>query len=253
MHRILFRLGSLSFYSYSVFIVLGILGGLTLACYEGKRQLNDAKVILDAAFYAILAGVIGGRLYHVGLNWAYYSARQEEILALRGGGVAWQGAFLGGGIALLIYAWLRECSFWALADAAAPGLALAGGLGWLGALLHGSNYGMVYAGFLSQDLPDIYGLSAPRFPTQGVASAFNWAILVGLLLLARRRPFPGVLALSYLIVHSLGLFLLEFTRADDTLYIGVFRFNQVLYLAEFLGGLLLFVFMWRRRDRVNRT
>ncbi len=230
MHPVLLRLGSVTIYSHTVLLNLGLVCGLALACWEGLRRSLKPATVIDAAFYTVLAGIVGARLHYVLLHWAYFSAHPKEAFHIWKGGLAFQGAFLGGALALLAYAALNGLSFWPLADVAASGLALGGALGWLGCLTSGCTYGLEGKGVLTYNLPDIYGVSAPRFATQVVGGVWSLLILALLLLIGHKTLKPGLVLFVYVLLYFGGMFFLEFSRGDETLYLGSWRVGQVIDL-----------------------
>ena len=104
----------------AISLVLGFVASYLLARY--RRQKADE--ILNFAPFAIIASILGARLLHVLVNWSYYSANPSFIFAFRRGGLAIQGAMVGGIIALIIFCRIRKLDFWLWADIAAPGLLL---------------------------------------------------------------------------------------------------------------------------------
>jgi phosphatidylglycerol:prolipoprotein diacylglycerol transferase len=230
MHPVLLRLGPITVYSYTVLLNLGLVCGLAVACWKGQRRSLKLATVVDAAFYTVMAGLVGARLHYVLLNWAYFSAHPKEAFRIWKGGLAFQGAFVGGMLALLAYAILNGRSFWSLADVAALGLALGGVLGWLGCLTSGCAYGLEGKGFLTYNLPDIYGVSAPRFATQVVGSVWSLLIFALLLLIGRKTLKPGLVFLVYVLLYFGGEFFLEFSRGHETLYVGAWRVGQVIDL-----------------------
>ncbi len=236
MHPVLWRLGPVTVYSYTVLLNLGLVCGLAVACWEGQRRSLKPATALDAAFYTVMAGIVGARLQYVILNWVYFSAHPKEVFHLWKGGLAFQGAFVSGVLALVVYAALNRLSFWLLADVAALSLALGGVLGWLGCLTSGCAYGLEGAGFLTCNLPDIYGISALRFATQVVGSVWSLLIFALLLLVGRKTLKPGLVFFVYLLLYFGGGFFLEFSRGDETLYLGSWRVGQVIDLIVVVIG-----------------
>jgi phosphatidylglycerol:prolipoprotein diacylglycerol transferase len=207
--------------------------------------------MVDAVLVVLVCGVVGGRLAYVALHWPYYNPRLREVLYLWRGGLTFQGAFLGGVVGLMGYSIWHRWSFWGLADLLVPGLVLGQATGWVGCLLNGCAYGLPTRGAWAYELPDLYGITLFRFPTQAVMSGLSLLIFILLILLLWRtsRPFPGLISLLYLLLYSLGGFVLEFTRGDETLYLGSLRWSQVMEVGEFLGALVLLWYLWRRNQR----
>jgi len=251
----LFQLGRFSISSYAALIGLGILLGLLITYVQSKWRGADARMVVDGALWGLVAGIVGGRIAYVAIYWPYFAAHPREILSLSQAGLAFQGAFLAGVLGLLGYSLWNQTSFWRLADLVAPGLALGQAIGWIGCLLNGCGYGLVTKGLLAYDLRDIYGILAFRYPTQAMISILNLAIFLVILALLRARRHhplpPGLVAALYLILNSSGLFLLEFLRADETIYFGTLRWSQLLEAAEFLAALLAIPYLWRRRRRAT--
>jgi phosphatidylglycerol:prolipoprotein diacylglycerol transferase len=252
------QLGRFSISSYAALVSAGILLGLLMTYLESRRRGQDVLSTMDAALWSLVAAIIGGRAAYVAVYWAYFSAHPREIVSLSQGGLAFQGAFLAGVLALLGYSLWNSKSFWELADTVTPGLALGQAVGWIGCLTRGCGYGLAAGGSLAYDLRDIYGILAYRYPTQAMISALNLGIFVLILILGRTRfssRLPsGTLAALYLALSSAGLFLLEFLRADETLYFGTLRWSQLVEVAEFAAALLaLILLIWTRRKRAAAT
>lgn len=254
MQPVLVRWGSYSLYWYTALMYLGILLAVGYAAWQGYHGAvppNKGRdtVVIDAALWALMGGLVGARLGYVIPNWTDYAGQPLALLRFWGGGLVFQGGVVGGTVGLFLYALWEELSLFHLMDLAAPAVALAQSLGWAGAHVHGANYGIIVRSDLSMWLPDLYGVYGPRFPTQMLAS------LLGLLLFFqlhgwRERGFPpGTVALLYLLFNGLGHFLLEFTRADETSYIGLLRVTQVTELLEVIFSGLLLWYVWR----VGRT
>jgi len=233
---------------YTAIIMLGAAAGL-LAAYlflrSRSRRASAVTVFLDGALIALAAGWVGGRAYHVATHWEYYVARPEEIAQPDLGGLAMRGAVMLALIALALYAAARQIPFWWFADAAAIGLSIGQAIGWVGALIQGTNYGVVSDSQMAIDLPDLYGLVQPRFPLQHAEIALFALLFIGLLYAAFQRPRAGTLFVVYLLLGSLANFALGFQRGDDTVYLGALRIDQVVdagfvALAVLVGG-------WRRR------
>ncbi len=232
--------------TYSALVWLGAAMGLGIAYLYLRKRARRAvslTIFLDGALFVCAAGWLGARAYHVALNWDYYAARPDEIAQIGLGGLALRGAFIAGLLALALYARARGLRFAKLADASALGLAMGQALGWLGALARGANYGVVSDSQIAVELPDVYGLIAPRFPLQHFEIGLFAGLFVGLLILALRRPRAGTLFLAYLLVAAAANFALGFGRGDETVYVGALRVDQLVDLV--FVALALGARVWR--------
>jgi prolipoprotein diacylglyceryltransferase len=114
----------------------------------------------------------------------------------------------------------------------------------------GYAYGKESVGFLSFDLPDVYGIRALRFPTQPFGAALS--LFIFLLLRAIRRFLPTGFPFSlYLLLYFGCDFLLEFTRGDETIYIGALRIAQVIDIGLVIIALVLLIYLHRKRQKVT--
>jgi phosphatidylglycerol:prolipoprotein diacylglycerol transferase len=52
-------------YFYGILIMLGVIAATVLSYYEAKRRKLNPEVILDVLFWAVLAGIIGARIWHI--------------------------------------------------------------------------------------------------------------------------------------------------------------------------------------------
>ncbi|MBC7232692.1 MAG: prolipoprotein diacylglyceryl transferase [Chloroflexi bacterium] len=259
MHPILLRYGSFSLYSYSAMIWLGIVSAIAYVQWQcrrisipsgSRREYFDLQV-LDGALWTLAGGLIGARLAYVAPNWADYAGRPAALFNFWGGGLVFQGGLLGGLLALLLYSLFMELPFCHLIDLAAPAVSLAQALGWVGAWLHGANYGLIIRSPLSVWAPDLYGVYGPRVPTQALACALGIVLFWGLHRLSRFHLRPGSLGLIYLFSNGIGHFLLEFTRADEAPYLGLLRMTQVAELIEAVIAVVL-LYLWLRRKPIMR-
>jgi phosphatidylglycerol---prolipoprotein diacylglyceryl transferase len=226
---------------FSLSILLASAAGLVAAYVYSRSVGLGLATLLDATLAAVIFGGIGARAYHVATHWDYYGQNMGEITNFTQGGMGLRGALALGLVALLLFALFRRVSFWKLADAGAVGLALAQSIGWYGAYLVGANYGVAGDAALvlpfgpaggaviglEQDLPDVYGIVAPRVPVQLIAVGFFFTLFVALGWMSWRwRPDAGTLFLIYLIVSALGGFALGYLRADESLVWNGWRLDQ---------------------------
>ncbi len=215
---------------YSAFVALGAIAGLLAAYFflrAYSRRVYSISVFLDGAIITFAAGWIGARAYHVAAHLDYYAARPDQITALDAGGLAMRGAFIAGFLALALYTRVRGLSFGRFADASALGLTIGQAIGWVGALVWGSNYGAVSDSAIAIDLPNIFGLVDPRYPLQHAEIAFFTILFIVLLALASKRPEKGQLFLIYLLATSSVNFALGFFRGDESAFIGSLRVDQI--------------------------
>lgn len=252
MHPVILHTEHFILYTYTVLLAGGILCGLILTWWEGKRLSGQLHHYWNAAFYALWAGIIGARGGYVLANWTYFSEHLDEMARFWKGGLSWYGGLAGGLVALGIYAGARRGkgpAFWTLADALMPALVLGSVWGWLACWMSGCAYGKPAWGpsWLLWNLPDIYGVRELRFATQPLGAGLSLVAFVLLWLIRRRWPGPGFNFLFGLIVLGGMGYLLELTRGDDTLYWGTWRAGQWLSLSMLITGAGILLWRWLRQ------
>lgn len=270
MHPILFTIGRFSIPTYTVLLDLGLILGLGLTYYEGKRRFGEGEATLDLGLWAVIGGILSGRIGYVLANWSAFAEDWLRAFRIWEGGLSFHGAFLGGLLAFTLFAlrnWKVQSkspasgetpparapsfllSFLQLSDGLVPGLALGIVFGWAACLMGGCSYGRIGEGMGYALLPDLYGIEAPRFATQAIGLVYSTLLFAIFWLLRRQWPFAGASFLLYLLFYFGGMFFLEFTRGDEAIYLGPWRLAQWLDLAlALLAGASLLV-LWYQAYR----
>jgi len=238
---ILFELGDFSVYTYSVLMAVAVLAGLALAVLEAKRIRGggEVAVVFDAALCALVGGVVGARLEYIALNLEFFQEQPAALWRVDQGGLAYHGGLLCGALALAAYARWRRLSFWQLADALTPGLALGVSLGWVACLFGGYAYGQMGFGALYFTWHDLYGVVASRFAVQPLGAGLTLVALISLWLVRPAFSRPGSLFLLFLLLTGVIHFALGFGRGDETLWWRGWRADQWLALGQTAAALCL--------------
>jgi len=138
---------------YSTFYALAwLLAPLVGAWVAARRGLPGRRV---AALYylALLAGIVGARVFDLGVAWRFYTDDPSRIWGLSFQGFSLYGGLLVATLTGIALARLWNLPVWRLADSAVPGLALGVVLMRTGCFLRGCCFG------IESDLP-----WAVRFP-----------------------------------------------------------------------------------------
>lgn len=252
--------------TFRLTVAVAVLASVGIGVY---RQRSRGRRV-DTYLGAMVLGILGARLFHVGLNWDYFAENTSEIWHVEAGGLDWHGALLGGllGLVLVIQAqklitrWRPNTdlplSFNPLITILTPALPLIGLGGWVGCLAAGCGYGKEvdslanYPRWAASELVDVFGIVAPRYNTPyfGIALCLLGMLLVIVLWRWQdARRFWLVLVLM-----SLGMFGIGFFRADHTLSAFGLRGDQILDLITALWGIIVFSRMtYSQRKAFRRT
>jgi phosphatidylglycerol---prolipoprotein diacylglyceryl transferase len=226
---IIFEVGPITLSYHGLLIALGIAVGTWLTGRELARRGYDGALALGALFFVVPLGVVGGRLYHVATEYHRYTRNSyPKVLETYDGGLGIYGAVAGGFLGLLLFSWYRGINALTFADAAAPGLALGQAIGRWGNYFNQELFGQ------PSDLPWAIRIAPLHRPTEFAdATAFHptflyealWDVLVCLVLLWVASRFSGRLKagdvfMLYVVLYSVGRFLVETLRVDPAFMIG---------------------------------
>jgi prolipoprotein diacylglyceryl transferase len=218
-------------------IALGVLAAVELARYRWRQRGGNPDDITTIAIWAVPAGLIGARLYHVATDWnRLYADRPLDAFKIQEGGLGIPGGIALGVIVGVLVARSRGIRLGPGLDAVAPALPLAQAIGRLGNWFNQELYGR------PTDLP--WGLEiAPEHRTAGyeLFTTFHptflyealWNLaLVGLLIWLddKRVLRPGRIFVVYVGGYFLGRLWVESLRIDTATEIAGLRVNTVMSL-----------------------
>ena len=139
------HLGPLPLRAYALCILLGIVVAIWLGrAALGRPRRPAPATVLDVAAYAVPAGIVGGRLYHVITSpQAYFGENGDPVSALYiwEGGLGIWGAVALGGVGAWIGCRRLGIKLPPFADAIAPGIVLAQAIGRFGNWFNNELYG----------------------------------------------------------------------------------------------------------------
>jgi len=246
-------IGPLSIHAYGLMIALGVIAAvwLTGRRLEAKRQgtREDAS---SMAVWAVIAGVIGSRLYHVATDWSSFEDDLGRIPQLWRGGLGIPGGILFGALAAM-WAFKRRGIKPAVGlTAAAPGLALAQAIGrwgnWWNQELFGKPTDLPWALRVDDDkVPTGYASGTTFHPTFLYESLWSFALCIVLLRIDHRFKLrPGRLFAMYVVGYAVARFWIEGLRIDPAHTTGGLRLNQWVAIAAGATAALYLLFDWSR-------
>jgi len=257
MHYELLRLGPLTIYSYGFMVAIGFLSAVWLGSKRAPKLGLDKEIFLNLALVVIVFGYVGSKTLFLVTELPSLIRNPALIWSSLRNGFVMYGGFIGGILSGFIYCKMKKSSFLAYFDLLAPSLVLAQGIGRLGCYLAGCCYG--------KDAPEWIGIHFPQgslapsygpiYPTQLLMSAGDILIMFALLLIARKKKANGEVGAWYMILYSIGRFLVEFLRGDNRGTVGALSTSQFIAVFVFAGGIALLILSRKRNkpDLVNET
>lgn len=250
MNPVAIDIGPLELRAYTAWLVGGMIAALGVIAWRAYR--SDPRAVgrwLDVSLAVLIADVVGARALHIALYWDHFADHTDEIIRLQSGGMAWHGGLLAAIPVALIAARLRGVPLRAWTDAAAIAFPLGMIGAWTGCRDAGCGYGYEVAtladwpGWLVAELPDVFGLYAPRLDLHLFGAALGLVLLALALLLTGLDALCGLRLWVVLALAGLGLALIGFFRADPAQAFLERRADQVfdlllLLLSTVIGGVL---------------
>ncbi len=240
-------LGPVTLPTFTLLLALAAAAAAGISLYRAPLRAGAAA---DCGLAALAGAAVGGRLVHVLLNIGYFASAPAEALRLSAGGLNWHGAVIGGLAGLRLLARWRGADSAPLLDRLALALPLAAFAVWWGCLGAACGYGAEvdtlarYPTWAVAELPDVYGLPAPRWNTQVFGMALGAALLPLMALLAARGWLRGRRFWLALALLSAGMFAIGFVRADYAPTLAGLRADQWLDLI-----LMTLALRWLLADR----
>ena len=250
---IAFQVGPLVVRWYGILMAAAIIIGLWLGHREARKEGLPADDFISVGQWAILAGLVGARLYEVVFNWDYYGRFPTKIIAVWEGGLAIHGGLILGPLVGVMLAKRWGVPILRGLDIAAPSIVIGQAIGRWGNFFNEEAFGA------PTDLPwKLYispGHRPPGFtgfeyfhPTFLYESIWDLAVFVLLVTWVRERlrGQPGGVFFAYVGLYSIGRFVIEAVRLDS-FWLGPFRVAQ---LASVAGMVIAVVgLLWTRRRR----
>jgi phosphatidylglycerol:prolipoprotein diacylglycerol transferase len=195
----MFEILGITLHWYGLLIGLGVWLAIEIALK--KKGDIDTRVLEKAMWWAVLAGVIGARAYHVVDFWSrYYSTNIYKILFFWEGGLGIWGAIGGGLLGLFIFCYFNKLKYWKTVDSLIVGVPLAQAVGRVGNYINGELVGKN---------------GEPLFVYEGVLSL----LLFGLLWkVSQKQTRIGLLSGLYFVGYGLIRVLLENLRPEETVW-----------------------------------
>lgn len=212
MYPVLFEIGGFEVGSFGVMLAIAFLVGTWIASVQMREVDLDPDHASTLLLYAMFGGLAGSKLYFA-IDVSLREAESFLSLLLRREGFTFYGGLVGGAAAVIAGSRIHGIPVMLLSRCAATPMAVGQGIGRIGCLLVGDDYGR------ASDLP--WAMAFPKgspptletvHPTQ--IYEMSWLFLVAALLFRRRRSSPFLFG-EYMALNGAGRFVIEIWRTNE--------------------------------------
>ena len=248
MNPYIIQIGNFAIRWYSVLILVGAVLGIILLEKEGKRFKINKDFLFNMAFWTIIIGILGARIYYVIFNFHLYRDDFFSIFKIWEGGLAIHGGIIAGVATISIYCSKYKVKLIRILDLCVPSLILAQAIGRWGNFFNGEAHGMATTLEHLQKLhiPNsiIKGMNISGIYYEPTFLYESLACLLGFIIIIIIRRFKyikvGMVTAFYLMYYSVCRFFIESLRTDS-LMIGGFKIAQIISIILFLIGIVILI------------
>ncbi len=257
----LFSIGRFTVHGYGLMIGLGFMAAVLIGCALAKKRGLSDNDFTNMAILVLVIGFLGGKLLHMIVE--FKTLLSDPMAVLGSEGFVVYGGIISGIATIYVYCRVKKLEFLEYIDLFATVVPINQSLGRIGCLLAGCCYGNHTESSFSIVFPE--GSMAPPgvklIPTQPLMAAGNFVIFTVLTILylrtcpkkdgagtvAKHEYIPGLATSLYLILYSVGRFIIEFFRDDERGAVGALSTSQFIAIFTFVAGVALLVYVRMRR------
>ena len=250
------HLGPLRLNAYGLMIALGVIVAVRIAGRRAENKgVGTTEDISSIAMWAVPAGVIGGRAYHVLTDYQRFQGQWFDAIKIWQGGLGiWGGVTVGVAVGWWC-ARRRGLDAWWIISCAAPAIAIAQAIGrwgnWFNQELFGRPTTLPWALEVSGGIAVKAGYTAgTTFHPTFLYESVGCIVLAWLLIRLEGRiaPARGRLFAWYVAGYTVLRFGTESLRIDASHNVGGMRLNQWVAISVFAVA-VLFLAVDRLRSR----
>ena len=259
---------------YGILITIGMILCVLYANYIAtKREKLKSDDIVDLAFYVIIFGVIGARLYYVLFELDSYIVTSGtffqnvaqsflRIIGIWNGGLAIYGGVIAGLITAFLFARHRKIPFLKLFDILGATVLIGQIIGRWGNFVNMEAHGgettlpwrmgllTSYSGTIPAD--GVWDREMYVHPTFLYESLWNLVGFCILNVLYKKKKFDGEIFGCYCIWYGFGRMLIEGLRTDS-LMLGPIRISQLVGFVSFVFGIVFCVFRAKQAAKMKNA
>lgn len=236
------NIGPFTIHMYGIMVAIGFVAAYLISDYRAKKKNLSSDIIFGLLWCSIIGGALGARLLFYLVSIPDIMENPSILWDLSNGFVVY-GGILGGVLVSFLYCRIKKVEFVKYFDLVLPEVALAQGFGRIGCFFAGCCYGRETHSSLgimyhhSELAPNNVNL----IPTQLISSAGDFIIAAVLFIYARKKRKNAQVGALYMILYSVGRFLVEFLRNDNRGSVGALSTSQFIAILICIAGIAIMV------------
>ena len=257
MHNEILTIGPVTIYGYGLMIGIGVILAMLIGDKRaGKRGLNG-ELVYGLTVTVVILGFAAAKVLFIITKWRDFI--KDPLAYLSQEGFVVYGGIIGGILVAIAYCRLKKVNGFDYLDLMVPSVAVAQGFGRIGCFLAGCCYGRE----TSSPIGVVFTHSnfAPNgvrlIPTQLIMSAGDFAIAAILFWYASKPRKRAQVTILWVLLYSIGRFIIEFFRADERGTVGALSTSQFIALfcvpACLLGFKFLVPYLEKKRETETVT
>ena len=246
-----FNIFGLTIGTYGIVFTLAYLTSLVITQTRATKRKLDKDFIVGIFVNAVIFGILGAKLFYVlsvGKNF-FNIYTFWELMLQKNGFVAYGGIILGI-LSNFIWCIIRKKDFYTYFDIVMPSVAASQAVGRLGCLIDGCCYGLPAATThwytVMYDRSPYMMPGIPIIPIQLVASFGDLLLCIVLIIFSNKVKTKGCTASLYMILYSIGRFIIEYFRGDFRGNVGALSTSQFISIFIFLIGVIQMIYCINR-------
>lgn len=253
MYNEILTIGPVTIHGYGLMIGLGVMAALLLGDYRSKKFGLNGDHIYGMTFSAVILGFVAARILFIITEWKDFLQNPMQYLA--GAGFVVYGGIIGGALTIYGFCKIKKTDMLAYLDLMIPSVALAQAFGRVGCFLAGCCYGRETDSLLGVVFTnsDFAPNGVKLLPTQLFMAGGDLVIMAVLLWYAAKRPMRGRTSALYLMLYSIGRFIIEFFRNDDRGTVGMLSTSQFIAVFTLIAGVLGFFVIMPKLSQKGKT
>ena len=218
----------------------GVAVALLMGDIRAKKKGLNGDLVYGLTITTVILGFLCARVLFILTEWKAFLA--NPMAFIKGSGFVVYGGIIGGLLVIYGYCKFKKVDFLSYLDLMVPSVAMAQGFGRIGCFLAGCCYGKQTDCFLGVVFTN--SAYAPNgiklLPSQLFMAAGDFVLAAVLIWFAAKNLLKGRVSALYLILYSIGRFLVEFTRNDDRGAVGALSTSQFIGIFILILGVLMY-------------